>query len=89
MFTGLFILAVYYIITVGATQISTELKAQSLGMLTQEPGICLGAGKSCAVNTALLPGADADCLPVVSKAYRVRAQPHALRGRCPEYHHPH
>ena len=41
-------------------------------MLTQEPGICLGACQAGTVDTALLTGTHTDCLTVISKANRVR-----------------
>ena len=41
-------------------------------MLTQEPGVCLGACQTSAVDTALLTGTHADCLTVISKANGVR-----------------
>ena len=46
--------AVDHIITIGTAQISTELEAQRLGMLTQEPGIGLGACQSGAMDSGLL-----------------------------------
>ena len=63
--------AVNDVVATGSTQICTERQVQSLGMLTQEPGIGLAACQSDAVDSGLLTGTDTDGLTVVSKANRV------------------
>ena len=64
--------AVDDVVTAGAAQIRAEGQIQGLGMLAQEPGICLGAGKSGAVDPGLLSGSHTDRLSVYGKADRVR-----------------
>ena len=63
--------AVDDIVTTGTTQIGTEGQGKGLGMLTQEPGIGLAAGKTDAMHSGLLTGAHADGLTIVGKANRV------------------
>ena len=48
--------AVDDVVTTGASQICTEGQIQSLGMLTQEPGISLAASQTDTVDTALQIG---------------------------------
>jgi hypothetical protein len=59
---------VNHIVAVCMTQIPTEFKPQSLGMLAQEH---FGTCASCALDTALLTGTYADCLFIISKTDRI------------------
>ena len=56
------------IVTVGTAGIVQKLQAQYLGMLAQIPVVRLLAGKTCAVDTALLARAHADSLAVFDVA---------------------
>ena len=60
--------AVNHVVTAGAAQILPEGQRQGLGMLAQEPGISLAAGKTGAMNTGLLTGTYTDGLTVIGKA---------------------
>ena len=63
--------AVDDIVTAGTAQVRTEGQGQGLGMLTQEPGVGLGACQTDAVHAALLAGAHADGLAVHRVAHGV------------------
>ena len=56
------------IVAAGAAQVGTEGQIQGLGMLAQEPGVGLAAGKTDAVDSGLLTGAHTDGLAVKGKA---------------------
>ena len=60
------------VIPVGAADAVDKLQAEHLRVLPQQPVVGLLSGKACAVNTALLSGADTDGLPVLYIADRVR-----------------
>ena len=56
------------IVSVGALDIVSERQVENFLVLTEEPGVRLCAGESCAVNSRLLTCSDADCLTVNSIA---------------------
>ena len=59
------------VVAVGAADAVHKLEAQDLGVLAQEPGVGLVAGKARAVDAALLSGAHADGLAVLYVAHGV------------------
>ena len=65
-------ITVDHIVATGTAQVRTERQIQSLGVLTQEPGISLTASQSDTVDTALLTGTNTDSLSVISKADGIR-----------------
>ncbi len=60
------------VVAVGTANGIKERQIQNLVVLTQEPGIGLTAGKTCAMDSRLLTGADADGLTVISIANGIR-----------------
>lgn len=52
------------VVSVRTADVGFKGKAEHLRVLAQEPNIRFVAGKTCAVNSGLLPGADTDCLTV-------------------------
>ena len=60
--------AVNDVVAVCALEVIAEGKVQNLVVLTEKPGVSLGACKSCAVDSRLLTCANADSLTVKGKA---------------------
>ena len=60
------------VVAVGAADAVNEREVHHLRVLAQPPDVCLVACEACAVDAALLSGADADSLSVLHVAYRVR-----------------
>ena len=62
---------VYGVVAVGTPYAGHPRQGHYLRMLAEPPDVSLRAGQACAVDAALLPGADADGLPVLHVAYAV------------------